>query len=216
MSDEIEIRALEGVEVASVRSESGKELPVIRGYAAVWGSLSTDLGGFRERFTLGAFAETAKDDDVRALFSHDTGKVLGRNRAGTLKLQEDAKGLAVEIYPPDTSAGRDAVESVRRRDITGMSFAFNVAPGGASWAHEGDYEVRTVKKAKLKEVSIVAFPAYPDTSVACRSLDAHKQEQEKLAAAAWVASRRSAVAEHIKEAATPEPDPGQRPAAAKG
>lgn len=215
MSEEIEIRALEGVEVASVRSENGKELPVIRGYAAVWGALSTDLGGFVERFASGAFAETTKTDDIRALVNHDTGKILGRNRAGTLKLQEDAKGLAVEIAPPDTTAGRDVVASVKRGDLTGMSFAFNVAPGGASWAHEGDKEVRTVNKAKLKEVSIVAFPAYPDTSVACRSLEGHKEQEKKLALENWTASCRTALAQH-KEAATSEPKPGQSPAEAKG
>jgi Caudovirus prohead serine protease len=63
---------------------------------------------------------------VRALVNHATAKVIGRTKAGTLTLRKDARGLRVAIDPPNTSVARDVIESIQRRDITGMSFGFSV------------------------------------------------------------------------------------------
>ena len=66
--------------------------PVIEGYASVFDSWSEELGGnspFREKVVKGAFEETIQKDDIRALFNHDANYVLGRNKAGTLTLEED-------------------------------------------------------------------------------------------------------------------------------
>lgn len=104
--------------------------PVIRGHAAVFDSLSENLGGFKEIIKRGAFLDAIETDDVRALFNHDSNFVLGRNTAGTLRMSEDDTGLAVEIDPPDTTWARDLLTSMRRDDITQMSFAFTVKPDG--------------------------------------------------------------------------------------
>src|SRR4051812_13150212 len=85
--------------IAELRADKDKR--TIVGHAAVFNS-PTDLGWFREQIRPGAFAESVKVDDVRALFNHNPDHVLGRNKAGTLKLAEDDKGLAIEITPPDT------------------------------------------------------------------------------------------------------------------
>jgi HK97 family phage prohead protease len=97
----------------------------IAGYAAVFNS-ETDIGGmFREKIAPGAFAPSL-NADVRALWNHDTNHVLGRTKAGTLRLSEDAHGLAVEIDLPDTQAARDLRENMRLGNVDGMSFGFRV------------------------------------------------------------------------------------------
>lgn len=150
---------------------------VVRGYAAVFGA-TVDIGGhFREVIAPGAFTETLKTADVRAYFEHDRGRVLGRKSAGTLRLSEDAKGLAVEIDLPDTSDGRDARVSIERGDITGMSFGFVVTR--QEWDETGDVPTRTIKEVILREVSIVSEPAYEGTSVALRSLDEARRERRQ-------------------------------------
>jgi uncharacterized protein len=139
--------------------------PVISGYAAVFNRPSEDLGGFVELIQPGAFAETLQSDDVRALWQHDPAIVLGRTKNGTLRLEEDAVGLRIDIDVPDTQAGRDAVASIRRGDVDQMSFGFRVIED--AW-EQGAPVRRTLVKVELFDVSPVTFPAYPQTSVSVR------------------------------------------------
>lgn len=159
------------VEGLTVETRDGSA-PKIRGHAAVFGQLSEDLGGFREQVAPGAFAEAIETDDVRALFNHDSNFILGRNRAKTLRMVEDATGLAIEIDAPDTQTIRDLVLSpIQRGDVSQMSFGFSVRPGGQDWAQDDEGRtIRTLKKLRLFDVSPVVFPAYPQTDVAMRDL----------------------------------------------
>lgn len=141
--------------------------PTIIGYAAVFNSLSEDLYGFRELIAPGAFKKTIQEADVRALLEHDPRWILGSTKSGTLRLKEDEKGLLTEIDPPDTTAGRDVLESLKRGDLKGMSFGFQTIKD--SWQTNGGQVIRTLLEVALFDTSIVAFPAYPDTSVAMRS-----------------------------------------------
>jgi HK97 family phage prohead protease len=161
-------------------ADAGK---VARGYAALFNS-RTDIGGyFFETIAPGAFAETLKTSDVRALIDHDSGRVIGRSTAGTLRLKEDEKGLLVEIDLPDTTDGRDLAVQLERGDISGMSFGFRVTHD--EWDESGDVPSRTIHKVDLFEVSAVAFPAYDDTTLALRSLDeARKGKRRKNFSAA--------------------------------
>ena len=148
---------------------------VIKGYAIVFGTLSEDLGGFREIIEATAVDRTLAGGDVRALVDHDPSKVLGRRKAGTLKLEKDARGLLVTITPPDTTVGRDTLALVGRGDVSGMSFTFEVVrPGGERFERRGDQLVRIVSDAIIHEVSVVTFPSYTatDVQVARRSLEA--------------------------------------------
>ena len=158
------------------RGENGTD-PVIVGHAAVFNQLSPNLGGFREKIAPGAFAEAITQDDVRALFNHDANYILGRNKAGTLSLKEDATGLAVEIMPPDTTFARDLMVSMKRGDITQMSFAFGVKPDGQDWGEDADGTIiRTLKNLRLYDVSPVVYPAYPQTDVAVRAFEEWQAE----------------------------------------
>jgi hypothetical protein len=141
------------------------DAPKIVGYAAVFDTW-TDIGGwFRESIKPGAFAKTLKESDVRALMNHDENYVLGRNRAGTLRLKEDKKGLAVEIDPVDSAWANDLMKSMKRGDVDQMSFGFIVNKA------EDNYEedTRVLVDVTLFDVSVVTFPAYPTTSAEVRS-----------------------------------------------
>jgi HK97 family phage prohead protease len=150
----------------------------ISGFAAVFDKLSEDLGNFRERIAPGAFREALKNSDTRALYNHNADMVLGRESANTLRLEERAKGLWMEIIPPDTSFARDLIKSIERKDIKEQSFSFQVAED--SWEHldTPDREaIRTITKiANLFDVGPVTYPAYPQTSAALRSMEAARDK----------------------------------------
>lgn len=147
------------------------------GHAAVFNQ-EADIGGwFKEVIEPGAFVDTIKDDDVRALFNHDENFPLGRNIAGTLSLSEDDTGLKVEIDPPDTQYARDLAVSIERGDISQMSFAFQTLKEEWQFAEaKGDMDLRRIKKVRLFDVSPVTFPAYEGTDIALRSRDERKKE----------------------------------------
>jgi HK97 family phage prohead protease len=141
------------------------------GYAAVFNSDSSPLP-FIERIAPGAFARSLKSrNDIKLLWNHDTGIVLGSTRAGTLRLMEDSFGLKAIASLPDTQAGRDAAVLLKRGDVSAMSFGFTVPQGGDSWDKSGN--VRTLNRVSLHEVSLVAFPAYSSTTgtTSVRSLE---------------------------------------------
>ena len=113
---------------------------------------------FIERIAPGAFTRSLEArNDIKLLWNHDTGSVLGSTRSGTLKVWQDERGLRVKGELPNTTAGRDAAELIRRGDVDSMSFGFSVPQGGDEWSADGSQ--RTLKSVRLHEVSIVAFPA---------------------------------------------------------
>jgi len=127
---------------------------------------------FTERIAPGAFVRSLKTrNEIKLLWNHDTGDVLGSKRAGTLRLVEDDRGLRVSADLPNTTTGRDAAELLRRGDVDSMSFGFSVPKGGDEWNESGTE--RTLREVKLHEVSIVAFPAYTSTAgtTSVRGLD---------------------------------------------
>lgn len=148
---------------ASGATVEGRQLV---GLAAPFGS-ETRIADFREVIAPGAFTRTlAERRDVLALVDHDTTRVLGRTRSGTLALEETAEGLAYRIALPDTTAGNDLRALAQRGDIGGVSMGF-VAKRD-SW----DGELRTLHEIELHEISIVqAHAAYPTTTVSLRSRD---------------------------------------------
>jgi HK97 family phage prohead protease len=184
MSNIREQRCASVTELRITEPTAENGLPIIEGHAALFESLSQDLGGifpFKEKIRTGAFKLSIEKDDVRALWNHDPNYVLGRNRAGTLSLEETEKGLKVRIQPPDTQWARDLTESIKRGDVTQMSFGFICEKD--NWTVEDGADIRTLERVKLFDVSPVTFPAYLDTDVGVRSAlesyKQHKAQQEK-------------------------------------
>jgi len=154
----------------------------LSGYAVKWEMKSQVLGmffKFREQIKKGAFLESLNNDDQRFLWSHDPSKVLGRSKNNTLRLQEDNTGLRFELDLPNTSLAKDTYESIQRGDVDGVSFGFNVQDDEVD-EPDDDMPLRTIKKAKLIEVSAVAFPAYPDSEVSARGYDPMKERVEEM------------------------------------
>jgi uncharacterized protein len=153
------------------------------GHAAVFNKLSVELFGFYERIAESAFDDAIDGkNDVRFLINHDSNLVLARNKLGdgTLSLSKDSVGLVSEADLPDTTFARDISESLKRGDVDQMSFGFRTLED--TWEEEElDVEVdgetkqltitvRTLERVELFDVSVVTFPAYPDTDAGLRYL----------------------------------------------
>lgn len=178
-----EIRLISGLSIEE-RAKGDAATPMIVGYAAVFDT-ETDIGGmFCEKISPGAFADAIASSDVHALFNHDEDIVLGRLKAGTLRLSEDDHGLRVEIDPPDTQDARDLIVKMKRGDIDQMSFAFTMLGGIQTWDDTVDPPCRTIEKVgELYDVSVVTRGAYPTTEAAVRSLEESRRGKNFQAAA---------------------------------
>lgn len=158
--------------------ETRADGPRLKGYAAVFDRESEPLP-WVEVIKRGAFTRSLKDgDDVRALREHRPDLLLARSASGTLRLREDAHGLATEIDPPDTELGRDTLEMVRRRDLSQMSIAFVAVAD--TWGMKDGVAFREILEAKLFDVSLVAYPAYPDTTVATRRFELFRKDPRAM------------------------------------
>ena len=152
----------------------------LEGLAIVFNSRSVDLGGFTEIIKPAAADRMAAEKpDIRAHWSHNPDITIGRVSAGTLRTAKTSRGVAVEIDPPSWARGQ--VESVQRRDITGHSFGFMALED--DWHLEDGAPVREVLDMEIHEVSPVAWPAYPATTlkvVRAEARSAWTKERETL------------------------------------
>lgn len=171
-----------------LRVEDVDGKPQVVGYAAVFNEETEIMRRFREKVRPGAFAKTIVESDVRGLFNHDPNYVLGRNRSGTMRLEETSHGLQYRIQAPSSDLIHDLVlEPMRRGDISGSSFSFDVIRQEMSETADGD-DVRELVEVRLWDVGPVTFPAYPGTDAEVRSaLDAC----ETLDEVAWISCFRA-------------------------
>jgi len=158
------------IDLAELRLEGDGADRSIRGYAAVFDSMSLPLGGFREVIRKGAFRKTLREADIRALWNHDPNYVLGRKSARTLQISEDEKGLLTRVFPPKTQWASDLMESISRGDVTQMSFGFRTIKDKWNPAGADGVPVRELLEVQLIDVSPVTFPAYPQTEVHVRAV----------------------------------------------
>jgi len=147
----------------------------IEGYFSVFDSPYELWDGATEVVKPGAF-DDCLGQDVRALINHDSTLVLGRNKAGTLDLKQDAHGLwgSIEINRNDSDA-MNLYSRVQRGDVDQCSFGFTIERETFVDLGGGSYRWEIEKVGQLFEVSVCTFPAYEETSVAAR-----KQELEDI------------------------------------
>ena len=146
------------------------ENPRIEGYFAVFNSNYEIYPGWSESIAPGAFTNTLAGD-IRALINHDTTLVLGRTKAHTLELREDAHGLwgKIIINPNDVDA-MNLYERVKRGDVDQCSIGFDIVSEDIEIREDGSTHW-TIKETKLYEVTCCTFPAYEETNISARSKD---------------------------------------------
>ena len=161
--------------------EDGDNLS-IEGYFAVFDSNYEITPGMSESIAQGAFSRTISGD-IRALINHDTTLVLGRTKANTLQLKEDAHGLwgRIDINPNDVDA-MNLYERVKRGDVDQCSFGFDIRSEDTDINENGDIHW-TIKDVDLYEVSCCTFPAYETTNISART--AQRDDIRKRESQAW-------------------------------
>ena len=173
LSEVVEQRAYDGELKAAVEGRT------VEGYASVFNSMSEDLGGFKEIILPNAFSDVL-DNDVRALYNHDSNYLLARTTSGTLELKEDEKGLYYRFEMPNTSYGNDMLELFRRGDLSQSSFGFTVEKD--SWRMEDGQHVRYIERVgSLFDVSPVVYPAYTAASSGLRSAEPNGEGAAEVA-----------------------------------
>lgn len=160
------IRQLRTVPAGFTTRQDG-DIPHITGYFAVFNSNYEIAPGMSESIAPGAFSRTLSND-IRALVNHDATLVLGRTKAGTLKLTEDERGLwgDVAINPNDGDA-MNLYERVKRGDVDQCSFGFEIVNEETDFRPDGSIHW-TITEVNLFEVSACTFPAYEATNISAR------------------------------------------------
>lgn len=166
-------------EFNATRAETENGIMTIDGYFSVFGKETELWPGAYEEIASEAFSKTL-GNDIRALINHDTTLVLGRNKANTLDLRVDEKGLwgSIKINPNDTDAV-NLYERVKRGDVDQCSFGFNILSEETDWREDGTVKW-TIKEIDLHEVSVCTFPAYEDTGVQARHNEVEQHNKKKL------------------------------------
>jgi uncharacterized protein len=126
------------------------------------------LGEYQETICRGAFTKALQErDDVRLLVNHE-GIPVARTKSGTMALNEDERGLLVDVPSLDTDS--PLVQTMRsamvRGDLDQMSFSFKATR--QEWNE--DYTERFVREVKLYDVSVVTYPANEGTDVKLRGI----------------------------------------------
>lgn len=176
---QIEKRGFAGERVEVRENDDGTV--TVAGYAAVFNEEADIAGIFREVIRPGAFRTAiTRGDDVTFNWDHNDRYLFARTSSGTLKIYEDERGLRMEsILDASDPDVRGIVPKMKRGDLSKMSFAFSMDGGTQHWASSGDMELREIiEVGALRDVSIVAHPAYEGTSIAMRSRDKAKEESE--------------------------------------
>lgn len=131
-------------------------------------TIKDPVGEFTEIIRSEALKNTDLSD-TRLLYNHDLNKIPLARTPKTMRFIKDTAGLKMIAQLPDTEEAKSVYMAVKRGDLSGMSFAFKVSKGGDVFNPKT--KTREIFKIeKVYEISIVPFPAYPQTSVEARAI----------------------------------------------
>ena len=174
----METREFKLQEVTTRSAEDGS--PILEGFFVRYDDVYSVYPGATESIAPGAFTESIHGD-VRALYNHNHDIILGRTSAGTLTLEDRELGLwgSIKINPNDHQA-MDAYERIKRGDITGCSFGFDVEKESSEIRDDGTVHWTIEKVNPLWEISPCVFPAYEATSVTARGVQMEEIKKRQL------------------------------------
>jgi HK97 family phage prohead protease len=148
----------------------------IRGYGIVFNKESVDLRAGGRVFREVIRPEAVRNVDFSNLLSmhnHRSERLLGATASGTMRTGVDSTGVWYEVDLPNAPTGDDVLESVRRGDTPGSSFQFDIRGDGDKWSMREGKAFREVTQFNgVYEMGPVSEPAYPDTSISARSMEA--------------------------------------------
>lgn len=145
----------------SVAADSG----TITGYASTW---IREPDSYGDVVAKGAFADHISQLKVEGktlpfLYNHDNYDL--KNFIGTVtELEEDDHGLKFTAVFDDTPEAQRARELAMDGRLAKFSFAYDVLDQGTVTLEDGR-KANELRKLNIREVSLVMYPANPDTSV---------------------------------------------------
>lgn len=160
-------------------ADDGSGLINFSGYASVTNRgypMWDAFGPYTETVDSGAFSRTlSKNPDVPLVLGHDSMRRIARTTNGTLRLNEDGKGLAVDadLDPADHDVSY-SIPKIRSGLYDEMSFRFGIDEG--EWSEDfSEFNIRQVDLNR-GDVSIVGYGANPFTSMSVRSLEGMEED----------------------------------------
>lgn len=192
-----------------LRESSDGKGRTIEGYAIVFGVESRLIAdwweNYREIIEAGAITEAELATmDIKMTMWHNRERLLARSNkgVGTLKLSVDKKGVKYEFEAPETPDGDTALELVKRGDLAGSSFTYWSDENSSVQYTKDDDDVlmRHVKHIDMVyEMTIASDPAFVQTSVTAREVEASMGEELKKHEDGKGASVAPAVSEEKKK-----------------
>lgn len=162
------------------RSSENEDEAIIEGYFVVYDSETELWPGAFEEVAPGAFESSLRDKDIFALDNHDSRAVLASIGSKTLELRSDSKGLWGKVtLDLEDPIAKSAYRKVQTGKVKGCSFGFYPTREEHINKDDGTFKWR-ILEAELFEVSITAFPAYPQTDIAARKKDVESMKKQKL------------------------------------
>ncbi|NHM77913.1 HK97 family phage prohead protease [Staphylococcus sp. 11511212] len=154
---------------AEIQTDSQSNEMVLEGTAIVFDKpalINTPTGSYTEVIKRNAL-DGVKFNDTRLLVSHDHNRLPLAKSPKTMDIWKDDAGMHFRAKLANTEEARSVYESIKRGDMSGVSFGFTVSDGSR---YDVETRTRTITKIdKVLEFSVVNFPAYSETSVEARS-----------------------------------------------